>query len=180
MTMTNSAYRRSLLKFSAGAAAASTFSGCMSPAQQRQDTLLRLSREFNNDVRWGRYDTAAAQFERAEGVRFLQRVELVSEELVIADHEMTSIKFEDGGTKAKTIAMFEWYTKRDPVIRKTSVAQDWVFDQGAWQVTKQTRLRGPRFPLVTEPLEAGANDDAGKGAPQDSPTAQPDTQPSSP
>lgn len=148
-----SANRRTLLKLSAGAAAMSSLSACLSPAQQRQDTLLRLSREFNNDVRWGRYDTALAHFEASEGARFLERVELVGEDLVIADHEMTSIKFEDSGTKARTVAVFEWYSQREPVIRKTSVAQDWTFEEGAWRLTKQVRLRGPRFPLVTEPVK---------------------------
>ena len=152
-----SSNRRTVLMMGT-AAAASSVSACFSPKQQRQDTLLRLSREFNNDVRWGRYDMAAAQFSPVEASRFLKRVDLVAEELVIADHEMTSIKFEEPSSKAKTIVVFEWYTKREPVVRKTSVAQTWGFDQGSWRLESQTRLRGPRFPLVPE----AANEDAPK------------------
>ncbi len=145
-----SASRRGILKLSMGGATAFGLGGCITPGQQRQDALLRLSREFNNDLRWARYDTAVAHFQPAEARRFLKRVDLVGEELVIADHEMTSIKFEDPALKARTVAVFEWYTKRDPVLRKTSISQDWLFEEGVWRVTKQVRLRGPRFPLVPE------------------------------
>lgn len=124
--------------------------GCITPGQQKQDTLLRNSREFNNDIRWGRYDTASAHFETAEGLRFLKRADLVAEELVIADHEMTSIKFDVPPVKAKTIAYFEWYSKRDLVIHKTSVEQSWEIIDGDWRVVKQRRMRGERFPLVPE------------------------------
>lgn len=169
-----SASRRSFLKMGMGSAAASGFSGCITPGQQRQDTLLRLSREFNNDLRWGRYDTAVAHFQPAEAQRFLKRVDLVGEELVIADHEMTSIKFEEPALKARTVAVFEWYTKRDPVLRKTSVSQDWLFEEGVWRVTKQVRLRGPRFPLVPEiATEAPDPAPAERGAPA-SPPVEPD------
>jgi hypothetical protein len=130
--------------------AASLSAGCMTPAQEKQDNLLRNSRELNNDIRWARYDTAAAHFEATEGLRFLRRADLVAEELIIADHEMTSIKFDDPPVKAKTVAQFEWYMKNDLVIHKTLIEQSWELMSGTWRITSQRRLRGQRFPLVPE------------------------------
>lgn len=147
--MTNQ--RRQVLAASLGVLASGCLSsGCLSPGQQKQDVLVRSSREFNNDLRWARYDTAAGYFNGEEAVRFLKRADLVEDELVIADHEMTSIKFDQPPVKAKTVAHFEWYTKRDPVIRKTSVEQNWEIVGGDWKVMSQRRLRGERFPLVPE------------------------------
>lgn len=174
-----SSNRRTFLTMGA-ATAASSWSACLNPKQQRQDTLLRLSREFNNDVRWARYDMAAAQFSSLEATRFLKRVDLVAEELVIADHEMTSIKFEEPSDKAKTIVVFEWYTKREPVVRKTSVVQVWAFEEGSWRLESQTRLRGPRFPLVPEapkedaPELGPSNEDAPKSGASDTQAVQPE------
>lgn len=141
--------------------AVSLTAGCMTPAQEKQDTLLRNSRELNNDIRWARYDTAAAHFEAAEGLRFLGRADLVAEELIIADHEMTSIKFDNPPVKAKTIAHFEWYMKNDLVIHKTLVEQSWELMSGSWRITSQRRLRGQRFPLVPEASSKNAAADAG-------------------
>ena len=154
--------RRCLAQFGwAAVVACSLPTGCITPGQQKQDTLLRNSREFNNDIRWGRYDTAAGHFEAAEGLRFLKRADLVGEEIVIADHEMTSIKFGEPPVKAKTVAYFEWYSKRDLVIHKTSVEQSWEIIGGDWRVTSQRRLRGERFPLITEPSAPAESADEG-------------------
>ncbi|MCG5051634.1 MAG: hypothetical protein KA712_01615 [Myxococcales bacterium] len=145
--------RRAFVTWGATLGLAGPLWACLSPGQQRQDALLRISREMNNDLRWGRYETAVSHFEPAAGLAFLKRVDLVEDDLVIADHEMTSIKFDEPPVKAKTIVHFEWYTKRDPVVHKTSVEQTWEHREGAWALTKQRRLRGERFPLVTEPAE---------------------------
>ncbi|MDX2023423.1 MAG: hypothetical protein SF187_24520 [Deltaproteobacteria bacterium] len=150
--------RRRVLRGGLAAGVLASTQACISPGQQKQDQLLRSSREFNNDIRWARYDTAAGYFEATEGLRFLKRADLVEDELVIADHEMTSIKFDQPPVKAKTVAHFEWYTKRDPVIRKTSVEQTWEIVGGDWRVTSQRRLRGDRFPLVPESAKSETAD----------------------
>lgn len=160
--------RRQVLR--GGLAAFAFTAACISPGQQKQDLLLRSSREFNNDIRWARYDTAAGYFEPAEAARFMKRADLVEDELVIADHEMTSIKFDVPPVKAKTVAQFEWYTKREPVIRKTSVEQRWEIVGGDWRVTSQRRLRGDRFPLVPESAKSKAETetaDAGAAEPDE-------------
>jgi outer membrane murein-binding lipoprotein Lpp len=154
--------RRKLMYVGLAALTAATLSaGCMTPAQEKQDNLLRNSRELNNDIRWARYDTAAAHFEAAEGLRFLGRADLVAEELIIADHEMTSIKFDEPPVKAKTVAQFEWYMKNDLVIHKTLVEQSWELMSGTWRITSQRRLRGQRFPLVPEASQKNDAADAG-------------------
>jgi hypothetical protein len=71
---------------------------------------------------------------------------------------MTSVKFDDTPVKAKTIAHFQWYTKRDPVFRKSSIEQRWEIVGGDWRVTSQRRLRGERFPLVPEPPKSETAD----------------------
>ena len=60
------------------------------------------------------------------------------------------------------VAKFEWYHKRDPRVRATTVEQRWEHRDGDWRVVKLRRTRGERFGLVTEPI---ASTDAGAPAP---------------
>jgi hypothetical protein len=89
---------------------------------------------------------------REDGTAFLARAQSLEGELVVADFEVTSINFIEESKAAMVVAKFEWYLKRDPRIRKTTVEQRWENRDGRWQVMKLRRTRGDRFGLVTEPL----------------------------
>lgn len=124
--------------------------GCFAPAQQKQDTAIRTIRQFNDDLRWARYDNAARDLAVDEAAAFLARARLAGGDLVIADQEITSIEF--GADDTATVGVsFDWYNKRDMLVRSTSLVQRWALRDGRWQVTAQRRSGGARFPLVTEP-----------------------------
>jgi hypothetical protein len=129
-------------------------SACVTPGQQRHDALMRNSREFADNVRWARYEHATDNLPPDEARKFLKRVELIEEELVIADQEITAVEPDNSGYKARVLLWFEWYTKRDPIVRKTFLDQSWSFVEGRWLITEQRRTRGERFPLVLEKAES--------------------------
>lgn len=125
--------------------------GCAAGTPRREEVLIQNARAFNDDLRWGRWDAMAGTMPREEALAFLERARALEPELVVADFEVGSIDFQPGSEAANVTARFEWYLKRDPVIRNTTILQRWEFQEGRWQVTKLRRTRGDRFGLITEP-----------------------------
>jgi hypothetical protein len=134
------------------AALAAAALGCFGTAQRREEVLVQNARSFNDDWRWGRWDTMAGAMPREDGTAFLARAQSLEPELVVADFEVTSITFAKQSSQATVVAKFEWYLKRDPRIQTTTVEQLWEFLENRWQVTKLRRTRGDRFGLVLEPV----------------------------
>lgn len=124
---------------------------CLSPTQRREESLVREARTFNDDLRWGRYEQLSTSLPREEAELFLARVGAVGDELVLADYEVTSVSFDPGSDKATVLVKLDWYSKRAMSLRSTVLDQRWEHQAGKWRMTKQRRLRGDRFPLVTEP-----------------------------
>jgi hypothetical protein len=92
----------------------------------------------------------------------------MEDELVLADFEVTSVTFAGGSDAATVVSKFEWYLKRDPRLRVTTVEQRWEHKDGDWRVVALRRTRGERFGLVTEPI---SSPDTGSGTSATSTTA---------
>jgi hypothetical protein len=136
--------------------------GCVTPAQQRVELLGQNVREWNADVRWARYENAAASLPPDEAKSFLKRVDQVEKDLIIADFEVVNIKVGEPSTKATVIVRFEWYSQSRPIVSSSVIEQRWEFIGGVWMVQDQKRLRGERFALVPEV----ASDEAPKATPE--------------
>jgi hypothetical protein len=125
---------------------------CVTPAQNRQDSLVRIAHEYNDGLRWGRYQDVTAHLATDEAQKFLARTGNLGDDFEMADDEVASIAFRDGGTRADVSVDLTWYNQRRGLVRKTVIAQDWRFGDGRWVCTAQRRVRGDRFPLFPEPI----------------------------
>ena len=125
--------------------------GCRSPTQRREDDLIRDARMFNDDFRWGRWDTLGQSMTPEENALFQARKNLVDADLMIVDYEVTAVKFMTGSEAATVDVKLEWYKKSDPSVRQATLQQRWELRGGRWMMIKQRRARGDRFPLVPEP-----------------------------
>jgi hypothetical protein len=123
---------------------------CMSPTQRREDDLVRDARMWNDDFRWGRWDIVGQSMTAEENLLFQQRKNLVDEDLVIADYEVTSVHFLEKSEAATVDVKLEWYKKSDPSVRHATLQQRWERRAGRWMMIRQRRVRGDRFPLVPE------------------------------
>jgi hypothetical protein len=142
-----------IIGWSAVAVAVMAAAACaVTTSQRREEVLIQNARSFNDDWRWGRWNTMAGMMPAEDGAAFLARAQALESELVLADFEVMSIDFLDASQAAKVVAKFEWYLKRDPTVRNTTVEQRWENKDGRWQVVQLRRTRGDRFGLVTEPL----------------------------
>jgi hypothetical protein len=124
----------------------------MTPTQRREDSLIREARAFNDDLRWARYEQLHLVLPPDEAALLLSRAEALGDDLVIGDYEVTSITFAPGSEAATVVVKFDWYSKRFNIVKASTVEQRWEQREGRWQVIKQRRLRGERFPLIPEPL----------------------------
>jgi len=125
--------------------------GCITPAQRREDDLIREARMFNDDFRWGRWDVLGQSMTPEENLLFQARKNLIDADLVIVDYELTAVRFLQSSEAATVDVHIEWYKKSDPSVRQVSLQQRWELRTGRWMMIKQRRVRGDRFPLVPEP-----------------------------
>jgi hypothetical protein len=124
---------------------------CLTPTQRREDDLIRIAREWNDDFRWGRFEIAGQTMPPEERQLFLARRTELGDDLVMADFEVTSVNFLKGSEAATVGVTIGWYMKQEPTLRTTSLVQRWEVRAGHWMMTKQKRVAGDRFPLVPEP-----------------------------
>ena len=124
---------------------------CITPAHNRQEALLRTVHEYNDGLRWKKYERVMGHLAPDEAERFATRTESFGEDYEMADEEVMSIepKNEDR-TKAEVTVGFSWYDRRLSLLRKAIVVEDWAFTDGRWVCDRQRRLRGDGFPLVPE------------------------------
>ena len=127
--------------------------GCLTPTQRREDDLMREARTWNDDFRWERWDIVGQSMTPEENALFQARKNLVDADLVIADYEVTSVRFLQNSQAAIVDVTLQWYKKSDPTLRQAAMQQRWELRGGRWMMIKQRRVRGDRFPLVPEPSE---------------------------
>ena len=61
---------------------------CVTPAQNRQDSLVRIAHEYNDGLRWGRYQDVTAHLAADEAERFLARTGALGDDFEMADDEV--------------------------------------------------------------------------------------------
>ena len=125
--------------------------GCFSASQRHQDDLMREARQFADDLRWGRWDQVGATMPAEEKRLFLERLDLVGNDLEMCDYEVKSIHFDHGSSEATVTVTIAWTGKSDPILHNATIEQRWESHHGHWILAKQRRSHGDRFPLVNEP-----------------------------
>src|SRR6185295_18210552 len=62
--------------------------GCLvTPTQRREETLVREAREFNDDIRWGRYEQLYLSLPPEEAALMSSRAAALGDDLVVGDYE---------------------------------------------------------------------------------------------
>ncbi len=126
--------------------------GCMAPVQRREDGLTKAAVEYNNELRWGRYEQLARFLTPEESQALLVRKHDLGEDFAIADNELGLVKFQPGSEKATVVTEIAWYDQRRAVVNRSTIEQRWEWTNGRWMLATQHRVHGVRFPLVPEPL----------------------------
>lgn len=134
------------------AALAVLVTGClMFDGYSAKDKVTTAAREYNDGVRWGQYELAAAHVAADRRQRFVDRHKALEDDLEIADYELTSIDIDPKKTRATAHVEYTWTLKRVGLLEKTITNQVWELADGKWIVASETRVRGKPLSLFDEP-----------------------------
>jgi hypothetical protein len=125
--------------------------GCITPAQNRRDALVRVVHEYNDGLRWKRYDRVTSHLATLQAERFLKVTNALGDDYQMADQEVVVIEPVGGdGTRASVTVNFAWYNQRRALLQKAVVVEDWRFRDGRWFCDVQRRVQGDGLPLFSE------------------------------
>lgn len=128
--------------------------GCMFDGYSTRDRVTFAARQYNEDVRWGRFLQAAAHVPKDRKDRFLEQHKNLDDDLEIADYDMTGIEIDKSDKKHEKITAhvdYTWTLKSTGLVRKTSTTQEWEEKDGTWYMAKEERVKGTPLALFDEP-----------------------------
>jgi hypothetical protein len=136
------------------------FSGCMAGmGYSTRDRITEAAREYNEGVRWGRLEQAAAHLQKEQRKKFYERHKSVEDELEIDDCEVVSLDLDKSDKKVnRAVArlQYSWILKRVGLLEKTATEQKWEERNGDWLLVSETRTKGSPLMLFDEPARLGA------------------------
>ena len=118
------------------------------------DQVSIAAREYNQDVRWGRFDKAAKHVPVDTRQRFIDKHSNLEEELEIADFEMSGIEVDKGKKTATARVEYTWSLKSRGIVEKTTTKQKWERRDSEWVVAAEERIKGAPLVFFDEPKEA--------------------------
>ena len=128
--------------------------GCLSGmGYSTADQVLNAAREYNQDVRWGRYDQAADHIPKGDRERYVERRTALDDNLEIADFELVNIVIDKKKSTAVARVEYTWTLKDQGIVKKTTTKQSWEKQGQAWVVAKETRVKGSPLVLFDEPAK---------------------------
>jgi hypothetical protein len=132
--------------------------GCMpGMGYSTLDQVTNAAREYNNDVRWGRYAQAARHVPATERQHFIEQHSALEDELDIADYEVAGIDVDKKGGTASLRIAYTWSLRARGIVEKTTTKQDWKRFGSDWVLEKEERERGAPLLFFAEPVRAQAS-----------------------
>lgn len=133
-------------------------SGCMAGfGYSTMDCVTTAAREYNEDVRWGRWPQAVVHVPADQRSRFLERHKTLEDEVEIVDYEMIPLDLTKTGDKKTTRATarlaYTWTSRSSGLVEKTVTDQIWEEKGTQWVVASETRSKGAPLILFDEPAK---------------------------
>jgi hypothetical protein len=134
-----------------GIFAVAALAGCITGmGYSTVDQVTNAAREYNNDVRWGRYEQAATHVPKERRARFVEKRTQLDDELEIADFELVNIVIDKQKDTASARVDYTWLLKDRGIVEKTTTRQSWERRDGVWVVAAETRVKGTPLSLFDE------------------------------
>ena len=112
------------------------------------------AREYNNDVRWGRWQEAAAQVEPERRKAFLAMFDDSDRPFRFTEVEVLNSKpLSDDGTEMELLVSLEYY--RLPSVKERKVRQTQVW---RWDVNEEKWLVTPDFSSLNADVGSGGSE----------------------
>lgn len=116
-----------------GVVAVVVFVGCAGGYNQTERLQRRVD-EFNDQVRWGRFFSAAEYFLEGETRQtWLSTRREWGQDLQIADYEVVDSTVEEDGTTVVRVVV-SWYRLSQSELQTTMFAQRWRLEERQWHI----------------------------------------------
>jgi hypothetical protein len=130
-------------------------SGCMlmSNAYSTREQVATAAREYNEGVRWGKLEQAAAHIPKDRRKQFFERHKTLEDDLEISDYEVVAIDVDKSDKKHPKISTrvdYTWSLKREGLVHKTSTRQHWEERDSDWILFREERVKGTPLTLFEE------------------------------
>jgi hypothetical protein len=143
---------------------------CANQGAKHTENLLDASRGYEEGLRWGRYEDAAARRLPPDREAFLDDRDALAENLRIDDYEVIRVHVDHTHAHAHLTVKYTWHLDDEGVVRETVVEEDWVRKGADWFVEHDSKKRGDDMPGVGKEYAADGTQAAArpdKAAPDD-------------
>ncbi|HEY0253242.1 MAG TPA: hypothetical protein VGC41_17030 [Kofleriaceae bacterium] len=120
------------------------------------DTLADTIRNYNDGVRWGRFEVAAKSIPVKQRSEFVDDNDERAKDLKITQYDIVNVD-QKGSREAKVHIKMEWYSDREGLLHETHAVQTWEKQGKDWMLVDESRLKGTEMLGLQEPM---AKDDA--------------------
>jgi hypothetical protein len=150
------------MRVSVSSLALIALTGCIGAMEYSSlDQVTIAAREYNQDVRWGRFDKAAKHVPVDTRQRFIDKHSNLEEELEIADFEMSGIEVDKTRKTATARVEYTWSLKSRGIVEKTTTKQKWERRDSEWVMAGEERVKGAPLVFFDEPKVAAGKEVAG-------------------
>src|SRR5436190_355189 len=127
-------------------------SACGAP-QRDSDTLQESILNYNEGVRWERFESAASSLPPKVRSEFVDEMDTRAKDLNISQYDIVQV---DKPTKktAKVHIKVAWYKDSEGTLRETHAIQTWERHGKVWWMMEETRLRGDEMPGILDAPQA--------------------------
>ena len=126
--------------------------------QRDSDTLQESILNYNEGVRWERFESAASSLPPKLRSEFVDEMDARAKDLNISQYDIVRV---DKPTKktAKVHIKVAWYKDSEGTLRETHAIQTWERHGKMWWMVEETRLRGDEMPGLLDAPQAEAKAD---------------------
>lgn len=128
---------------------AALVAACGAPQVRPEEDLGESIRQFNDGVRWGRFEVAASSIPPKERSKFVDEMDQRATDIKITDYEVVNVEAH-GPREAHVQIKMTWYKDPENIVRETSAIQTWERHGKTWMMVDETRLRGAEMPGLPE------------------------------
>src|SRR5438128_1381964 len=117
--------------------------------QRDSDTLQESILNYNEGVRWERFENAAVSLPPKLRSEFVDEMDQRAKDLNISQYDIVRV---DKPTKktAKVHLKIAWFKDSEGTLRETHTIQTWERHGKAWWMVEETRLRGDEMPGLVD------------------------------
>jgi hypothetical protein len=123
--------------------------GCGGAQVRPEHDLPESIRQFNEGIRWGRFEVAASSVPAAQRAEFVDEMDERANDLKITDYDIVKVN-PRGNREAHVQVKLSWYKASEGTVHETHALQTWERHGKAWVIVDATRLRGSEMPGLSE------------------------------